>query len=182
MLLELVVVGLKVAVIPEGNPATESPTAPLKPFAPITVIVVVALDPWFTDIEAAEDEMLKLGVGITMVMGALAVRLPAVPVIIALYVPGAATLLAANKTVLLEAVVAALNVAVTPAGNPDIPNVTDELKPPFPTMLTLAGALEPTSTDRELGDETRLKLGTETVNWIIEEADNVPEVPDTSAV
>ena len=44
VLVEVVLVGLKLAVTPEGSPLTERPTDPLKPFTGFTVTV---LDPAF---------------------------------------------------------------------------------------------------------------------------------------
>jgi hypothetical protein len=54
--------GLKLAVTPEGNPATESETAALKP--PLTVVETVELPepPWATDTLVGEALTVKSGV------------------------------------------------------------------------------------------------------------------------
>lgn len=57
------VVGLvaKPAVTPAGSPVAARVTAPVNPFAPVTVIVFVPLLPWMTVTLPAEGERVKLG-------------------------------------------------------------------------------------------------------------------------
>ncbi|CAK0737803.1 hypothetical protein CCP3SC1_1000012 [Gammaproteobacteria bacterium] len=49
-------VGLKVAVVPAGNPETESATFELKPPDGVTVIAIVPLAPFATESEVGEIE------------------------------------------------------------------------------------------------------------------------------
>lgn len=65
----------------------------------------------------------------------LAVRVPELPVMIALYVPGAAELLTENVTVLVVFVLGALKLAVMPAGSPEAIRLTIPLKPFISTTL-----------------------------------------------
>ena len=68
---------------------------------------------------------MKPGLGVTVrAMVVVAVNAPEVPVIVTVDVPTVAVLLAANVTTLELVEDAGLNVAVTPAGNPDAVNDT----------------------------------------------------------
>lgn len=53
--------GEKVAVTPLGRPVALSVTLPVKPSAPVTVMVVVPLEPWVTFKVADDEDSVKLG-------------------------------------------------------------------------------------------------------------------------
>jgi hypothetical protein len=80
VLVLVVLAGLKTAVTPLGNPLTAKLTLPLKPFCPLTLIVLVPLPPWRTVRLAADVERLKLGATTDSAMGVELVRFPDVPV------------------------------------------------------------------------------------------------------
>jgi hypothetical protein len=73
----------------------------------------------------------------------VAVRLPDVPVTVIVVLPSAALLLAASVNVLDVVALAGLNVAVTPAGNPDADRLTAPLNPFCPAILIVAAPLVP---------------------------------------
>jgi hypothetical protein len=87
-------VGVNAAVTPVGRPSTPNATLPLKSPAPVTPIVVVAVDPTATITEAGVALSVKpAGTAVTAkVNGTVAVRLPLVPVT----VTGAAVVAAAD--------------------------------------------------------------------------------------
>ena len=76
------VAGLNAAVIPLGNPLTAKLTVPLKPFCPVTLIVLDPLLPWETVRLAGELARLKLWANTVTLIDAVLVRLPEVPVIV----------------------------------------------------------------------------------------------------
>lgn len=61
VLVVLMVAGLKLAVIPAGNPVTARVALPEKPFAPTRVMTVLAEPPETRAKEGAEAERLKVG-------------------------------------------------------------------------------------------------------------------------
>jgi hypothetical protein len=81
-LLPVVLGGLKEAVTPPGNPETPKPTVPLKPLAPTTLMVVIALAARGTVRPLAEDVRLKLGTTTVNAMDVVLLRLPDVPVMV----------------------------------------------------------------------------------------------------
>jgi len=130
VLVPVAVVGLKAAVTPDGSPLAARATLPLNPPLGVTVIVLVAVPPSLTDTLDGLAERAKLGALTVSVIGAVAVREPLAAVIITLNAPTVAELEAVNVTVLLPLVVAGLNTAVTPEGNPLALRATLPVKPP----------------------------------------------------
>src|SRR6185437_12821010 len=128
----LVLAGLKTAVMPAGSPATAKSTAPLNPLASTTVMVLVAVAPAAIVNEPAEAERLKLDAGTSSVTGTELVRLPDVPLIVAVYVPGTTPMVDVNVTVLEPVVLVAAKDALTPAGNPATDRDTAPENPPAP--------------------------------------------------
>lgn len=137
VLLVLVLAGLKAAVMPAGSPETAKSTVPLNPLASTTLMVLVAVAPAATVNEPAEEERLKLDTGISSVTGTELVRPPDVPVMVAVYVPGATLLVDVNVTVLESVVLVAAKDALTPAGNPATDRDTAPENPPAPTTEIL---------------------------------------------
>jgi hypothetical protein len=79
VLVVVVLAGLNAAVTPVGNPVTARLTLPLKPFWPLTVMVLVPLAPWRTVRLAADAERLKLGATTVSDIVAVPLRVPEVP-------------------------------------------------------------------------------------------------------
>ena len=82
MVVVLAVAGLNAAVTPLGSPEAERLTLPLKPFWPLTLIVLLALLACGTLRLAGEAERLKLGTTAVSPICAVLVKLPEVPVIV----------------------------------------------------------------------------------------------------
>jgi hypothetical protein len=129
VLLLVVLAGLHVAVTPVGIPVATNPTLPVNPPWGTTVTVEAPLAPEFTVMLAAEAVMLKFGVATTRLMVAVLLSVPDVPVIVMAEVPATAELAAASVRVLILVELAALHVAVTPAGIPVATNATLPVKP-----------------------------------------------------
>ena len=94
-------------------------------------------------------------------MAVLAVRLPEVPVMVTVDVPGAAELLAATVSILDAAVGLALNEAVTPVGRPEAARVTLPLNPFRSATVTVSVPLLPEATVKVEGAGESSKLGAE---------------------
>lgn len=126
----VVLPGLNEAVIPDGKPEADKVTLPLKPFTGFTVMVLVPAEPCVTVRLFGDAEIVKFG-GRFAVSESVVVldRLLDVPTIVTVAVPVEAVLLAVNVRVLVLVVLAGLNDAVTPAGNPDADRLTLPLKP-----------------------------------------------------
>jgi len=78
---EVLLVGLKLAVIPVGRPVAVKLTEPAKPFAAATLILeVAALPPIGVDKVVAEAVSVKLGTGTVRLMVAELVTPPTVPI------------------------------------------------------------------------------------------------------
>ena len=100
------------------------------------------------------------------------VRLPEVPVMVTAVCPVAAVALAVNMSVLVVAVLAGLNAAVTPLGRPDADKLTAPLKPPvgvtviavvlFPLCATLIGLGAAPSVNPDVTGPDRLTASTTT--------------------
>ncbi len=139
----------KDAVTPLGRPDATRVTLPLNPFAPVTVMVSVALLSWATDKLDAEGESVKLGglltVNATVV---LVVRPPEVPLIVTVDVPTVAELLAVSVSTLDPVVGFVPKDAVTPLGRPNSARVTLPLNPPTRATVMVSVALLPWTTDR----------------------------------
>jgi hypothetical protein len=76
----LVLTGLNAAVTPVGNAVAVRPTIPVKPFWPLTLIVLLPLLARGTVRLAAEAERLKLGATMVSAIVAALLRLPETPV------------------------------------------------------------------------------------------------------
>ena len=132
VLVDVVLVGLKTAVTPEGNPEADRLTLPLKPLSGLTVIVLVPLVPWTIVKLLGEAESEKFGGGVTInVTFVLCTRLPLVPVTLTVLV--LAGVLVVVVTVNVEEPTPltefGTKLAVAPVGKPPALKVTVLLKP-----------------------------------------------------
>jgi hypothetical protein len=152
-LLEVVVVaGLKLAVRPEGNVPTVNATLPLKPFTPVTVIVLLAELDRGTVKLAGEVASVNPGATTVSVIVVVLLNVPEVPVIFTGYVPTVAVAFAVKVRVAVVFVLVALSTAVTPLGSPLSARLTVPLKPfcgatvivllPLPACFTVSAAGE----------------------------------------
>jgi hypothetical protein len=132
----------------------------------------------------AEDERLKLGVGIVSTTVAVFLAFPEVPVIVRGYTPGTAVALACavSDTEVAALAVGQFSFAVTPAGTPEIVRFTFPLLSPtsLRTLITLLALPPPTRRVSALGEAARLKLGVGMVSFISVVLVNVPDVPTTA--
>lgn len=184
MLVEEVLAGLKLAVTPDGNPATVSATAPVKPLTGVAVMVLATELPWLKLRLAGAAARVTPGVPLTV--KAMATEVAAafwVPVSVTLAALAVAEGAAVNVTVLVVAVVAGLNVAVTPLGRPVADKVTFPLKPLFGVMVRVSVALAPCTTLTVAAEACIVKAGgAVTVRVIAAVAFRLPEVPVTVTV
>jgi hypothetical protein len=160
----VLVVGLvpKAAVTPEGRPEAERDTLPVKPPEGVSVIVLVAVDPWVTLTLAGDAESEKSGVAAALMvseMVAVCVRVPEVPVTVTVEVPVVAVELAVKVKALLPVVGFVPNVAVTPEGNAEVDNVTAPVNPPEGVSVMVLLPLVPRVTVRLAGEAERVKFG-----------------------
>jgi hypothetical protein len=149
-----VLAGLNDAVTPLGRPDAARLTLPLKPFCGPTVRVLTPLFPCATLRPLGDAVRLKFGAAIVRPIVAVLLRVPEVPVTVTVEVPTVAEPAATSVRVLVPAVLAGLNDAVTPFGRPDAARVTLPLKPfsiPTVRVLTplLPGEMESVSGDAE---------------------------------
>jgi hypothetical protein len=82
VLVVVVLVGLNAAVTPLGNPVAARFTLPLKPFWPLTLMVLLALLPGEALRLAAEVARLKLGATTDSPIDVVLLRLPEVPLMV----------------------------------------------------------------------------------------------------
>jgi len=175
----VVVVGLNVAVTPDGRPVTEKATALLKPPCGVTVMVLVPLLPGATLRLAGDAAIVKPFAAATVILiVAVLVRLPDVPAMVMTDAFRAAVLDAVRVSVLVPIELAGLNDAVTPLGSPDMASATVPVKPfwgliaivlvlaPPRARLSVAGVAEM----ENAGDEV-------TVTVILAVLVRLPEVP-----
>jgi hypothetical protein len=126
----LVVDGLNTAVTPTGRLRACSSTAPLNPFAGVMVIVLVAVLLRVMLMMGVEVVTVKLAAPPTVnATAVVCVKLPETPVMITVAVPAAAVLETVSVSVLVAVVLAGLNDAVTPLGNPLAERLTAPAKP-----------------------------------------------------
>jgi len=157
-------VGLKVEVTPDGRPLAVKVTAELNP--PVTVLVIVEVPelPLDTVIEVGEAVRVKLalaGAVTVSVTEVVCTRLPLVPVTVIGNVPVVAVEATVKVRVEVPAPVMGLvpKPAVTPDGRVDVVKVIAESKP-FTTVLVIVDVpVLPCTTETELGEAERLKLG-----------------------
>jgi hypothetical protein len=113
------------------------------------------------------------------VTGTELVRLPDVPVIVAVYVPGATALPAVKVTTLEVVVLGVANDALIPVGSPEMESDTVLVKPPAPTIETLPVSMELTGRVRLAGDADKLKFSAATSRSIVVLVERLPELPLT---
>jgi len=157
-----VLVGLKDAVTPLGNPVADMPTLPVKPFCGVTVMVLVPLAPCVTvrlfgDVESAKFAT-RTGFTVREIV-ALFDKLPDVPVIVTVTVPEAAVLLTVSVNVLVLAVLVGLKDAVTPLGNPVADRPTLPVKPFCGATVMMLVPLDPCGIVTLLGEAESEKFG-----------------------
>jgi hypothetical protein len=184
VLVAFVLAGLNEAVRPAGKPVAVRATAPLKLPCCATLMVVVAVLPTATVTLAAEEESLKPGGAATVrETVAFAETLPDVAVTVTVAGPAVADAAAVSVSVLVELMLAGLNAAVTPAGNPLTVRLAVPVKPfsGVSVMALLADA--PGVTLKVAGAAANVKPGAPfTVRLSVTVADSVPEVPVTVTV
>src|SRR5215470_3209725 len=163
VLVVAVLEGLKLAVTPLARPEADRLTLPVKPFAGVTVMVVVTLFPRPAGRLAGEADRLKSGTtgALTVrVSVVVRVRVPEVPVTVSVKVPVAAALPAVTVSVLAEVALVGLKFAVTPEGRPEIDRFTVPLKPLTGLTLMVLVPMLPCVMVSELGEADRVKSGT----------------------
>lgn len=104
-------------------------------------------------------ESVKPAVVIVRLMFVLAVTLPDVPVTVMVVVPGAALLLTLRVRLLVDAVLAGLNEAVTPLGSPEAAKLTVPENPLTGTTVIVLDPPAPGCTLRLAWEGDRVKLG-----------------------
>ena len=110
---------------------------------------------------------------------AVLVRLPEVPVMVTVDVPGVAELAALSVSVLGLVVLARLNDAVTPLGRPDVARATVPVKPFCGVMVIVLLALAPCATLTLAGDAVIVNAGSPvTVSNSRVLLVRLPEVPE----
>ena len=113
----------------------------------------------------------------------LAVRLPEIPLIVTVDVPGVAALLALSVSTLLPVVGLVANTAVTPPGSPEAASVTLRVNPYWPLTVMVGFPDAPWATVREVGEALKVNVGGGvTVSESVVVAVKVPEVPLTVTV
>jgi hypothetical protein len=178
MLVPVVLGGLKDAVIPVRRPLIVKFTELLKLLIPVTVIVVLALEPWMMVRRGIEAAIEKSGGGGTVTATVVVwTRLPEVPVIVRVPEPIAAQLTAFNVSTLPVVVVAGLNDAVTPEGRPLTLRFTAPLKPLRSAIATVVLPLVLRGMVRLVGVPDNEKSGVMTVRAIVAVWVKLPEVP-----
>ena len=86
--------GENAAVTPAGRPAMDRLTPPVNPYAGRTVIVEVPEAPWLIPTAAGPADKVKTGVCTATVTLVLAVKVPEVPVIVTIWLPAGAEVVA----------------------------------------------------------------------------------------
>jgi hypothetical protein len=159
-------VGLKLTVTPVGWPEADKAMAELKPPETVVVIFDVPLLPCVTETEVGEADMVKLGVGLAVTVRLtvdVCVTPPPVPVTVIVYVP--VVVVEPTAMVIVEApepgaaMGVGLKLTVTPVGWPDADKATAESKPFKMAVLIVDVPLLPCTTETELGEAEREKLG-----------------------
>jgi hypothetical protein len=159
--LEFAIIVLKDAVVPAGRPDADRLTVPLKPFCGAMVMVVVPLVPC-TMFKPLDEASVKLGGAETVtVITVFLVKVPEVPVIVAVNDARVAALVAEKVRVLAVFVLVGLKEAVTPFGKPDAVRLTEPVKALKGTTLTVVAAVPPWGTAILLAVVDRVKLGLE---------------------
>ena len=157
------VAGENLAVTPWGKPEIVRVTAALKEALRVVVTVIVPLAPAATSSVLGANDRESGGSGLVTVRlsGALREVLPAVPLIVSVYVPAVAPDVAARVRVVLPEPVREVGakLPVTPAGNPVTEKLTAELNPLFVFTVKVAVVLAPGTTEAEVAAPAIWKLG-----------------------
>ena len=160
VLLPVVIVGLNDAVTPLGTPEADKLTLPLKPFCGLTAIALVLVVPCDIVKLLGDAESVKFGGAFTVrETVVLLVKLPDVPVTVTVTVPVVAVLLAVSVNVLVPAVLAGLNDAVTPLGRAEADKLTLLLKPFSGVTVMVLAPVVPCRIVKLLGEAEREKVG-----------------------
>lgn len=150
---------LSEALTPVGRPDTDKLTLPPKPFWPATLIRLAPLLPCAMLKLLGDADRLKVGTAITVTeRDVVWVKVPDVPVIVTITVPGVAAPLAVSTSVLGVVAVAGfgLNEALTPPGSPDADRLTVPVNPFTEVTLTVLLPFAPWAMLRLFGDADRL--------------------------
>ena len=178
VLLLVVLLGLKDAVTPLGSPEADKLTVPVKPFCGTSVMLLVPLAPGAMLRLPGEADSAKLGAVTVRVREAVLVRLPEVPVMVTVEVPGIAPLPAFRVSVLVPAVALGLKDAVTPPGRPDADKLTVPLNPLCGETEMVLVPLVPGAMLKLAGDADRPKVGAAVIVSATDVAlVKTPEVP-----
>ncbi len=115
---------------PLGSPVTARLTFPLNPNCGTTAIVEFSELPGTSSTSLGAPWSVKNGALMVSARVVLAVRLPHVPMMVTVAVPGVAVLLAVNVSELVPVEIrSGANTALTPAGSPEATRVTLPLNP-----------------------------------------------------
>lgn len=158
-LVPVVELGLKLAVIPVGNPDATSVTAPVNPPISVIVIASVAVLPG-TTVKVAIDSF-SVKPGLEVIVSAIvvfAVSAPEVPVMVTVEVPAVAVALAVIVTRLVFVAGLVPKVAVTPLGNPEAARVTAPVKGLTSVTVMVSVALAPWATESVAAEGLSVKL------------------------
>ena len=152
--------GPKEAVTPGGSPEAASETVPVNPFFSFTAMEPVLDPPCVRFSVVGVATMLNAGDALTVrAIFAVPVRPPEVPVMVIVDVAAAAELLASSVSVLPVMVLAGLNVAVTPAGNPVTARFTALVKPGCEVTVIVLVPLVPGAMERAEAEDDKLNAG-----------------------
>jgi hypothetical protein len=183
----LVLAGLNTAVTPAGRPEADKFTLLLKPFCGVTVMVLAPLAPCVMVRLFGDAERVNVGGAFTVSEIVVVLdRLLDVPVTVTMTVPVAAVLLAVKVNVLevvVLLVLAGLNTAVTPAGNPEADKLTLALKPFCGVTVMVLVPLAPCRIVKLAGDAESAKFPCGlTVREIVVLLVKLPDEPVTVTV
>jgi hypothetical protein len=126
--------GVNDAEMPDGRSETDKFTLPLNPNCGITMMVEFRVVPGLRLISLGASEIPKFGALIVSVIGIDALRLPEVPIIVTVAVPGVALPLVVNVTIVELVAGLGVKVAVTPEGRFAVEKFTFPLNPYWPDM------------------------------------------------
>jgi hypothetical protein len=158
VLVLVVLLGVNDAMTPLGMPEAPRPTAPVKPFRSLTVMVLVPLAPRAIVRMLCDADRLKSGfdAAFTVTLNvAVCVKAPEVPVRVTAAVPVVAALVAVNVSVLLPVTLLGLN--VTPLGRPEAKRLMVPVKPFVGATVRLLVPVAPCTTVALVAN--RLKSG-----------------------
>lgn len=170
---------LRDPVMPVGIVGAERVTLPLNPFRGDKEIALAPCPPCITLKLAGARMSAKSEAGVTVtVIVSEAARLPETPLMVNCAAPSAAEPVAVSVSVLLALVLAGLNNAVTPVGNPVAVNATVPVKAPVGTTLMAEVPLPPASTVTFEGEDERVNpVAGATVRASVAAIEMPPETP-----